>query len=94
MKTITIKLDLDNNVATEENNTKPWYVRAHANMKTSYEEAKDNLNESARQVHLERQVVKQTMAKSRAELDAEYVAQAKVKVAAMMLKRGIKVTFD
>lgn len=79
------------NVVEEE--VKPWYVRAHARMVNAYDNAAEELEESKRKLHLERQVVAASYAAARTELDALYVEEAKAKMVALMAKKGITLTF-
>ena len=89
-KIVTVSLNI-NTDATKvvEEERKPWYVRAHARMADAYNNAAEELEESKRQLHLDRQIVKASYAASRAELDALYIEQAKARMIAVMAKKGI-----
>ncbi|MBK8113192.1 MAG: hypothetical protein IPK44_01085 [Candidatus Accumulibacter sp.] len=89
---VNLNINTDNTQVVEEEK-KPWYVRAHARMSVAYDNAAEEIEESKRQLQLDRQVVKASYAASRAELDQLYIEQAKQRMIAIMAKKGITLTF-
>lgn len=91
-----VKVNLNINTTSTkvvEEEVKPWYVRAQACMSNAYDVAKEELEESKRKLHLERQVVAASYAAARTELDAAYIEEAKAKMVAVMAKKGITLQF-